>query len=304
MRSRLARTVTLAALLSVSSEDGRGDLPAKKSPKQTPVLRLGGVAYSPDSVTVWRGIRHYFAKNGMPIEYVLYSDYDVLVKALHEGHVDIAWNSPLAHGKFHRLAGESQTLVMRDVDCDFRCILVVQKKAGIASPADLAGKTMVFGSCDSAEATVLPIYFLKKEGVSLDKVKVLSLHDDVDRLGCPCNSEHHVLAALKEGRGDAGIISQDLWKRLQKDDPKTVAQLKVIWTSPAFSHCVFTARKDFDKKLGARFTKLMLGMDTKDPLTAEILRLEQASRWVAGSQEGYASLLDALREAETTPRKK
>src|SRR5262249_59309977 len=119
----------------------------------------------------------------------------------------------------------------------------------------------------------------------------------------PCNSEHHVLQALKEGRGDAGIISENLWKRMQKDEPKAVSQLKTIWTSPAFSHCVFTARKDFDKKLGARFTKLMLAMDTKDPLTTEILRLEQASRWVAGSQEGYASLLEALREAEATPRK-
>ena len=35
--------------------------------------------------------------------------------------------------------------------------------------------------------------------------------------------------------------------------------------------------KDFDKDWLARFTKLMLAMDGKDPVTAEILRLEQAA---------------------------
>ena len=59
-------------------------------------------------MTVFREIRYYLAQNGMPIEFTLYSNYDALVKALHEGQVDIAWNSPLAHGKFHVLAGDSQ----------------------------------------------------------------------------------------------------------------------------------------------------------------------------------------------------
>jgi len=286
----------LLAFLVVGS--GRAETPAGNSKQY--VLRLGGVAYSPDSVTIWSGIRHYFAKNGMPVEYVLYSTYDQLVDALQNGQVDIAWNSPLAHGKFHMLAGgKSQTLVMRDVDCGYRVQLIVRKGAGIASLADLPGKTMVFGSCDSAEATVLPIYFFKKEGASFDKIKILSLHKEVDALGCPCHSERHVLKALQKGQGDAGIVSLELWKHFTADQPAEAAKFKSIWVSPPFSHCVFTAKKNFDKKLGERFTKLMLSMDMNDPLTAQILRLEHAGRWVAGSQEGYAPLLEALRDADT-----
>jgi phosphate/phosphite/phosphonate ABC transporter binding protein len=268
-------------------------------PKQQRALRIGAVAYGPDSVTIWRGIRYYFKKNGMPLDFVLYGSYDDLVRALHEGQVDVAWNSPLAHAKYHRLAGgQSQALVMRDVDCNYRVHLVVRKDAGIGSVGDLAGKTMIFGSCDSAEATVLPRYFLKKAGAALEQVKVVSLHDEVDDLGCPCHSEQHVLKALMDGRGSAGILSMELWKALQAKQPQEAAQLKVIWTSPPFSHCVFTARKDFDKDLGARFTKLMLAMDADHPLTAQVLRLEHCGRWVVGSQEGYAALLEALRMEE------
>jgi phosphate/phosphite/phosphonate ABC transporter binding protein len=296
--------VPLAALalsLGAGQKEAAADIPAAKQR----VLRVGAVAYSPDSVTIWRGIRYYFKKNGMPLEYVLYATYDDLVQALHTGQVDVAWNSPLAHAKYHLLAGgQSQALVMRDVDCGFRVHLVVRKDAGIASPADLAGKTMIFGSCDSAEATVLPRYFLKKAGVALDKIKVLSLHDEVDDTGCPCHSEHHVLKALQESRGSAGILSVELWKDLQAKQPQEAAKLKVIWTSPPFSHCVFTARKDFDKDVAARFTKLMLAMDASQPLTAQILRLENASRWVAGSQEGYADLLAALRMEQAAAQAK
>lgn len=61
---------------------------------------------------------------------------------------------------------------------------------------------------------------------------------------------------------------------------------------------MFTARKNFDKDLGARFTRLMLAMDTKDPVCAEILRLEGCQKWLSGSQEGYEHLLKALRDVD------
>lgn len=266
------------------------------------VLRVGAVPYNPESVTMWRGIRYYFRRQGQPLEYVLFSNYDALVEALHDGQVDIAWNSPLAHARYHLLAGgRSQTLAMRDVDCNYRCQLVVRKDAGVNSLADLAGKTVIFGSCDAAEATVLPVYFLKKEGLPLDKINILSLHDEMDQRGTPCCSEHHVLEALKQSRGQAGILSEQLWKQLSTQKPAEIAPFKVLWTSPPFSHCVFTAQHDFDKELGARFTKLMLAMDNKEPLTAEILKLEMASKWVTGSPEGFEHLLRALRETDAVP---
>ena len=92
------------------------------------------------------------------------------------------------------------------------------------------------------------------------------------------------------------IIGERLWNRLSQEQPDQVSGLRALWISPAFSHCVFTASKDFDKGLARRFTELMLAMDPKDPSTAEAMRLEGTRKWVAGSQEGFQELAKALRE--------
>jgi hypothetical protein len=68
-----------------------------------------------------------------------------------------------------------------------------------------------------------------------------------------------------------------------------------VWTAPAFSHCVLTAPKEFDKTRAGRFIRLMLAMDGKDAGTAEILRLEAARKWVAGSHDGFRTRIEALR---------
>jgi ABC-type phosphate/phosphonate transport system substrate-binding protein len=286
-----------AVLLALPAEAG------DKAPAR-PVLKVGAVASSPKTVDVFRGIRHYFAKHGMPIDYVLYSGYDGLVEALHKGHVDLAWNTPLAHARFHLLAGDSQAVVLRDVDCDYRVKLIVRRDADVASLADLAGKTMVFGSCDSSDTTVLPVHFLTREGVNFDRVKILSLHKEVDARGTPCNSQQHVWQALLKGRGQAGIIGEGLWKSLQANNPKEAALFKELWTSPPATHCVFSARKDFDRATADKFSRLMVAMDGKDELTAEILKLERCSKWVPGgpeAQEGFRELLKALKEQPTLP---
>lgn len=265
--------------------------------RQPRAIRIGAVAYSPSAVTIFEGIRRYFDRNGLPVDYVLYSNYDALVEALRKGQVDIAWNTPLAHAQYHLKAGNaSQALVMRDVDCDFRSMLIVRADAKIRSLDDLRRKTLILGSRQAAEATVLPIHFLEREGLNQSHVKFHRLDGQVDLRGNPCSSEVHVLKALQEGRGQAGIIGERFWNRLSREEPEQVSGLRALWVSPPFSHCVFTASKDFDKRLAGRFTKLMLAMDPNDSLTAELMRLEGTRKWVAGSQVGFQELLKALGE--------
>jgi len=280
---------------TVCAGDGAGGNGSKKT--QARAIKIGAVAYSPSAVTIFEGVCRYLNRNGLPADYVLYSNYDALVEALHKRQVDIAWNTPLAHAQYHLKAGDSsQTLVMRDVDCNFRSMLVARADANVRSLDDLKGKTLILGSRQAAEAAVLPVHFLEKEGLNLGRVKILSLDGRVDLRGNPCSSEIHVLKALNEGVGQAGIIGERLWNRLSREQPDQVSGLKAVWVSPPFSHCVFTAATDLDKALASRFTELMLAMDPKDPSTTEAMRLEGTKKWVAGSQEGFQELLKALRD--------
>jgi phosphonate transport system substrate-binding protein len=285
------RTIALLALIGVSSRTGLGAEAAAESKS----IRIGAVAYAPSAVTIFNGLTRYLNKNGLPSDYVLYSSYDALVAALDKGEVDIAWNTPLAHAQYHvKNQCSSQTLVMRDVDVEIRAALIVRADSDIKSAADLSGRQLVLGSLQAAEATVLPVHFLKKEGVEFDKVKVVSLDAEVDSKGNPCASPQHVLQALRDGRGDAGIITVDLWNRV-KDQPQVKGKLKQVWSSPTFSHCVFTANQKFDKDRAQRFTQLMTAMDPQEQETAEVMRLEGTRKWLPGSPTGFEDLVEALR---------
>jgi phosphonate transport system substrate-binding protein len=287
-------TVALAFLAIGTSTICFADDPASEADRDQ-VTRIGAVAYAPSAVTIFDGLTRYLNKNGMPSDYVLYSNYDSLIAALERGEIEIAWNTPLAHAKYHvRNNCSSQTLVMRDVDVGVRSILVARTGSSIKSPSDLAGKNLVLGSLQAAEATVLPLHYLKKEGTDFGKITIVSLDQEVDSQGNPCASPQHVLKALRDGRGDAGIITSELWKHV-KDDPKVRGSLDVIWTSPPFSHCVFTAAPTFDKKRAARFTQLMQDMDPQAKETIDVMRLEGTKKWLAGSADGFEDLVEALR---------
>jgi ABC-type phosphate/phosphonate transport system substrate-binding protein len=288
---------SLMLLYWLSATTFAADAPLEAKPPQP--IRIGAVAYAPSAVTIFHGITRYLNRNGLESDYVLYSNYDSLVEALHKREIDIAWNTPLAHAQYHVMnGGRSQTLVMRDVDCNVQSVLVVRNDSEIKSTAGLAGKSLVLGSNQAADATVLPLYFLNQEGVDMGKVKIVSLDAEVDSKGNPCASPEFVLRALQEGRGDAGIITLDLWNRV-KDKPQTKDSLTQIWTSPPFSHCVFTAAKGFDKDTAQRFTQLMTEMDPHDSATADVMRLEGTRKWLPGSPDGFAALVDALSSANS-----
>src|SRR4051794_2852558 len=189
MRIRIT-AIVLGAIVPFLTTGAGMSLAGDGPSKDRPAIRIGAVAYAPSAVTIFEGIRRHLGRNGLDVDYVLYSNYDALVEALQAGQVDVAWNTPLAHAKYHLGAGQtSRTLVMRDVDCGFRSKLIVRQDSGITALSGLGGKTLILGSRDAAEATVLPLEFLKREGLALGDLKVLSLDREVDLRGNPCSSE-------------------------------------------------------------------------------------------------------------------
>src|SRR5258705_8846715 len=112
----------------------------------------GAVAYDPKVVTIWEGIRDHFQEQGVPMDFALFSNYERQVEALLQGHIDIAWNTPLAHVRVQRRTdGRSLSLGMRDTDRDFCSKIIVRKDTGGHSINDLAGKTLEVGTRDSTQ---------------------------------------------------------------------------------------------------------------------------------------------------------
>ena len=69
------------------------------------MILVGAVAYDPKAVTIWEGIREHFRDQGVPMDFVLFSNYERQVEELLAGHVQVAWNTPLAHARVKRPQG-------------------------------------------------------------------------------------------------------------------------------------------------------------------------------------------------------
>lgn len=60
------------------------------------MLRLGGVA-SNTYLVAFPAIREHFQRQGLDLDWVLYSNWDALVDAFISREIDLAWNGPLAY---------------------------------------------------------------------------------------------------------------------------------------------------------------------------------------------------------------
>jgi ABC-type phosphate/phosphonate transport system substrate-binding protein len=261
-------------------------------------ILIGAVAYDPKAVTIWEGMREHFIAEGVPMDFVLFSNYERQVDELLAGHIDIAWNTPLAHARiWRRTEGKSISLGMRDSDQDFRSRLLVRKGAGIKTLKDLEGKRLAVGSRDSTQARILPLRFLADEGVDLTKVTLKKFDTDVGKHGDTGTSELEVLKALHDGSADAGTVGDLIWVNEQAAGHVDAQKVEALWTTPPFDHCMFDALPDADAAMLDNFRRALFGMDWDNPRHRRVLELEGLKKWMQPRESGYASLhaaLDAL----------
>jgi ABC-type phosphate/phosphonate transport system substrate-binding protein len=263
-----------------------------------PIL-LGAVAYDPKVVTIWEGIRDYFRGEGVALDFALFSNYERQVESLLAGHIDVAWNTPLAHVRVQRRTeGRSCSLGMRDSDRDFHAKIVVRKDAGIRTLADLAGKTLAVGSRDSTQARILPLHFLGREGVELSRLTLLPFDTDLGKHGDTGTSELDVLRALAEGRADAGAVGDLIWIGEQAAGRVDPRALEVLWTTPGFDHCMFDALPSLADDKARAFQEALFKMSWDNPAHRRLLELEGLRQWLPPREDGYASLRRALDESD------
>jgi ABC-type phosphate/phosphonate transport system substrate-binding protein len=263
-------------------------------------ILLGAVAYDPKVVTIWEGIREYFNESGAALDFALFSNYERQVESLLAGHIDVAWNTPLAHVRVRqRTGGTSLSLGMRDSDRDFHAKIIVRKDSGIASLHDLHGRRLAVGSRDSTQARILPLHFLKQEGVDLRGLQLLAFDTDLGKHGDTGSSELDVLRALADGRADAGAVGDLVWVQEQAAGHVDPARLEVLYTTPGFDHCMFDALPALPPLKRDRFVQTLFAMRWENPAHRRLLELEGLRAWMPPREEGYRSLADALDDEST-----
>jgi phosphonate transport system substrate-binding protein len=256
-------------------------------------LVMGAVAYDAKVVTIWEGFRDWFTGQGLDFDYVLYSNYERQVEALVDGHIHVAWNSPLAWVRAARM-GDVRALAMRDTDCDLTSVVVVRADSELSSVEDLAGATVAVGAVDSPQATLIPLSHLRSRGV--DDVKVLFHDVAVGKHGDHVGGEREAARALISGAADAACMIDGNHLVFGVEGTLPAGSTRIVAQTPPYDHCNFTVAATAPEELVERFESLLLSMSYDDPAVRPLLDLEGLKEWREGRVSGYGQLERAVEE--------
>lgn len=256
------------------------------------MVRLGGAA-SPAYISVFRGLQTHFRRQGIDLDWLLYADYDALVEGFVKREIDIAWNAPLAYVKIkRRLATPCKVIAMRDVDFNFTTQIITHATSGIATVQDLKGKRVALGSRGSMQAGVLPYYFLQQLGLEpTQDFTACSFYDE--RQSTARSDERDVVERVCTKEFDAGAVSQRTLEALQAEGALAPDSLRVVWSSPGYSHCCFTVHGDMDPALVEKITQAFVSINAADPAGKAVLDGEACQALLPGIPTGWEALEEA-----------
>lgn len=268
--------------------------------RQRPLV-IGATAADPKrAVYIWNAIRKHFNEAGLETEYALYSTYDALCAAVLDGHVDIAWNAPMAHAQLLlRSPDACRTLAMRDTDEDVHSLIVARADAAIADLDDLRGHRLALGVDISSELYLLPASQLAEAGfditsdcelVELEATEYSNLQRWVD--------DRTIFGAVIDGRADAGVIFEPWLGYLLRRHELAADDIVEVWRTRPYCHCAFTSGPSLSDTDSERFVELLVAMDPEDPDIAEMMRMEHLTKWVRAADDGWADLMNAVEKAD------
>ena len=265
----------------------------------TRTIWLGAVAYDPKVVPIWEGMRRYFREDAkLDLDVVLFQSYEAQVQALLATggdpvpRIDIAWNTNLAFLQAREWSAMAcRPLAMRDTDLGWTTLIIAPSGGAVATIDDIRERTLALGSRDSGHAAILPVHFLAARNLVEGRdYRSLRIDTDVGKHGDTGTSEAEVLRAVLDGRADAGAIGSPFWLGVQEQKLVPAGALSVVWSSPTYSHCMFTARVGLEPEVERRFTDALLRMSIDNPQHRPILEAEGLRRWIVADVDGYGSL--------------
>ncbi|HCI79984.1 MAG TPA: hypothetical protein DHW02_09855 [Ktedonobacter sp.] len=267
------------------------------------VLLLGAVAYDPKVVTIWEGFKSYFARQGLAMDYILYSNYERQVEALLAGHIHVAWNSPLAWVRARRLAQakgvQVEAIAMRDSDRDLTSVIVVPSDSPIQTVEDLKGWAIAVGAVDSPQATLLPLSHLRSHGINPDVDIVVQYNNVlVGKHGDHVGGERDAAKSLFSGEANAAAMLEANYHLFSSDGTIPADKTRILTRTQPFDHCNFTITAASPRTLVDTFQSLLVEMSYDDPDVRPLCDLEGLKQWYRGRLEGYNALEKAVDDAD------
>lgn len=225
---------------------------------------------------------------GMKVEFVPVTDYAAVVEALAADRVDLAWLGGFTFVQARMKTGNALPIVQREQDKQF-ISRFISADPNVKSLQDLKGKSFAFGSVSSTSGSLMPRFFMKKDGIVpeqfFSRVAYSGAHDAT-------------AAWVEAGKADGGVLNASVWDKLVNEGKVDTNKVKVIATTPPYFDYNWTVRGTLDAALIGKIKAAFLALDPAKPEHKAILDLQRASRFIETEVGNYASIEAAARDVD------
>ena len=278
LKRSLAAVAGLALSLSIATTHAAETLRVSAIPDEAPT----------ELIRKFKPLGEYLEQQlGMPVKFTPVSDYAAVVESLASDRLDLAWLGGFTFVQTRLKTGDAIPLVQREQDEQFTSKFITADPE-VKSLADLKGKTFAFGSVSSTSGSLMPRYFMLKDGIEREQY--------FKRIAY--SGAHDATAAWVEaGKADAGVLNASVWDKLVAAGKVDTAKVRVISTTPPYYDYNWTVRGNLDPALVEKIKAAFLALDPANPEHKAILDLQAASRFIETKPENYAGIEEAARAA-------
>ncbi|UNL97670.1 putative selenate ABC transporter substrate-binding protein [Stutzerimonas stutzeri] len=278
LKRSLAAVAGLALSLSIATTHAAETLRVSAIPDEAPT----------ELIRKFKPLGEYLEQQlGMPVNFTPVSDYAAVVESLASDRLDLAWLGGFTFVQTRLKTGDAIPLVQREQDEQFTSKFITADPE-VKSLADLKGKTFAFGSVSSTSGSLMPRYFMLKDGIEPEQY--------FKRIAY--SGAHDATAAWVEaGKADAGVLNASVWDKLVAAGKVDTAKVRVISTTPPYYDYNWTVRGNLDPALVEKIKAAFLALDPANPEHKAILDLQAASRFIETKPENYAGIEEAARAA-------
>jgi len=169
-------------------------------------------------------------------------------------------------------------------DENFRGLIVTRKDSPLKSLADLKGKKISYPAPTALAATMMPQYFLHKNGINII--------DDIETTYV--GSQESSLMTTYLNKVAAGAVWPLSWKNFVTEHPEMANQLEIKWQTAPLPNNGVVVRDDIPEKLVKHVKKLLLSLHTHEA-GREILARMPLSKFESANYESYQPVRDFVR---------
>jgi phosphonate transport system substrate-binding protein len=220
------------------------------------------------------------------ISYV--NNYQELLDQFHEKKIDLALFGGVTFIKAHEKDG-AIPLVLRDVDGQFRSIILVSSNHPAQTINDLKDSSFSFGPRLSTSGHYMPKHFLKEHDIDPEK-----FFSEINF------SDAHDKTALwvRDGVVDAGVSNSGIVKDMFRSGTLSLDTTRILWETPPFYDYVWAVQSNGDKYFKNMIRNAFLKLTISNPEHKEILTALGAGYYIPADFNDFSTLAKSIRNSE------